>query len=53
MYKIDEKCIDCGLCVPECPVNAIVVDGGKHKITEACIDCGICEPVCPVNAISK
>jgi ferredoxin len=30
-----EECIDCGVCVPECPVNAIVPDteiDGEEKI---------------------
>lgn len=27
MLAIDpDDCIDCGLCIPECPVNAIVVE---------------------------
>jgi ferredoxin len=24
-----DECIDCGVCIPECPVNAIVEDGDK------------------------
>ena len=51
-YVIDEKCVDCGICVGECPVEAIVPGKGKHEINEACISCGACAPVCPVNAIS-
>jgi ferredoxin len=26
-----DECIDCSMCVPECPVNAIV---GEHEIAE-------------------
>lgn len=52
-YKIDEKCIDCGMCAGECPVEAIKPGKGAHVINEKiCIDCGSCETVCPVQAIS-
>lgn len=31
-----DECIDCGVCIPECPVNAIVEEGdlpeNEHKI---------------------
>lgn len=31
-----DECIDCGVCIPECPVNAIVEEGdlseSEHKI---------------------
>ena len=52
VYKIDDKCINCGLCVPECPVNAIVPGKEFHEITADCIDCGACEAICPTQAIS-
>jgi ferredoxin len=26
LYIDPEECIDCGLCIPECPVEAIFVD---------------------------
>jgi ferredoxin len=25
-----DECIDCGVCIPECPVNAIVQDDDKN-----------------------
>ena len=25
-----DECIDCGVCIPECPVDAIVEDGDKN-----------------------
>jgi len=25
-----DQCIDCGVCIPECPVDAIVVDNDKN-----------------------
>lgn len=31
------ECIDCGVCVPECPVNAIISDQ-ETACTEALVD---------------
>ena len=46
-----EKCIGCGACAEECPVNCIVEQDGKYVINaDECIDCGACEGACPVEA---
>jgi NAD-dependent dihydropyrimidine dehydrogenase PreA subunit len=51
-YKIDEKCVACGACVPQCPVDAIA-EGTPFVINaETCIDCGACVSVCPTESIS-
>jgi len=51
-HFINDNCISCGVCEPECPVNCIVAGDGKFVIDAAtCIDCGACPPVCPVDAI--
>lgn len=42
----DQKCIDCGRCVRECPMDIKKV--GDHE----CIHCGKCGEVCPTKAIS-
>jgi len=52
-YKIDDKCINCGMCTGECPVNAIKPGKEFHEIDpKVCISCGACEAVCPTEAIS-
>jgi len=50
-YKITEKCISCGACSVECPVQCISQGDTKYKINkEECIECGTCAGVCPVGA---
>ena len=50
-YTINDDCINCGVCVPECPVDCISEGDGKYVISDDCIDCGVCVGVCPVDAI--
>ena len=46
-----DKCVACGSCIGECPVEAIN-EGDVYTIdANACIDCGACEATCPNEAI--
>lgn len=49
----EDVCIQCGLCVMECPRHAISKPQGEFPIItpDSCIGCGACQAVCPVSAI--
>jgi len=50
-YTISEECINCGVCVSECPTDAISEGTERYTVdAEKCIDCGSCESACPVSA---
>ena len=57
---IDETCINCGACEPECPTNSIT-EGDEIYIIDAstCLECEghfdepQCIEVCPVDCIHK
>ena len=52
-HLINDNCIACGACAPECPVSCIS-NGDIFVIdADACIDCGACPPACPVDAIES
>ena len=47
-----EDCAACGVCIEECPVGAISMNGGFAVIDErTCIRCGKCHAVCPQEAV--
>lgn len=48
------ECTGCGLCVDECPTEAISLDdeGIATVNPEECTECGACVDVCPCAAIS-
>lgn len=47
-----QRCVGCGNCIDSCPMDAIIIEGGKAKIqSDKCCDCGKCISACPHNAI--
>jgi len=54
IVRNETKCTDCGVCVPICPVQALVVDPLTRKVkfdNEKCIACELCVKICPSHAM--
>ncbi|TCD46816.1 4Fe-4S binding protein [Chlorobium sp. N1] len=59
-HKINDSCIMCGACEPECPVQAISAGDDSYVIDATkCVDCvgfndePACVAVCPSDSIEK
>lgn len=50
-YKVNDKCIQCQLCVKRCPTNNITIENGEFKFGKNCLMCMRCSFHCPKNAI--
>jgi Pyruvate/2-oxoacid:ferredoxin oxidoreductase delta subunit len=50
----EEKCTDCGLCIPNCPEGAIQIIDGKARLMSdlLCDGLGACLGHCPEDAIT-
>ena len=49
-----DKCTNCGLCIPICPVSALEKVSETEEIRflkERCIACELCVKVCPYGAL--
>jgi uncharacterized protein (DUF39 family) len=52
--NVDSKkyssCMNCGMCVGYCPVNALkIIDESLEFDPKLCTNCGICKDICPVG----
>ena len=55
-YAVPNKtvCVACGMCLKDCPREAITIHLGCHALvdTEKCVGCGRCAKVCPAGCIT-
>jgi ferredoxin len=54
VIRNEERCTNCGVCVPICPTEALVVDPKTRKVifhNKKCIACELCVPICPPRAM--
>ena len=54
IIRNEERCTDCGVCVPICPTGALVVEPLTRKVQfydNKCIACELCVNACPVRAM--
>lgn len=54
ILRNENKCINCGVCVPICSVSALEVDVKTRKVTfhtKKCIACELCVKICPTRAM--
>ncbi len=53
-YVITDRCVACGSCAEQCPVEAISEGDGKYEINpDICVSCGSCADQCPAEAIEE
>ena len=53
-HKISDKCVSCGACAAQCPVEAISQGSNTYVIdADKCIDCGAFKEICPNEAIEQ
>jgi ferredoxin len=50
-FRVDSKCIGCGICAQVCPVNNITMVSGKPQWQHHCETCYACYTWCPQAAI--
>lgn len=54
IVRNEERCTNCGVCVPICPTQALVVDHETRKVifhNKKCIACELCVKICPPRAM--
>jgi predicted aldo/keto reductase-like oxidoreductase len=52
LKRFAKYCKGCGICINNCPIEAITLNDGKAQVDEEkCILCGYCASVCPQFAL--
>jgi ferredoxin len=54
VVRNEKKCTNCGVCVPICPTEALVVEPETRKVlfhNKKCIACELCVNICPPRAM--
>ena len=54
VVRNEDKCTNCGVCVPICPTEALVVDPATRKVifhNKKCMACELCVKLCPPRAM--
>ena len=50
-FTVSDTCVSCGKCARRCPLNNIVLTGGKPQWNGSCTHCMACICGCPAEAI--
>ncbi|WP_312421208.1 nitroreductase family protein [Anaerospora hongkongensis] len=55
LVTVNENCIQCGLCIEECPVYVLKMGekGPEEAVSANCNGCGHCVAICPTSAIDN
>lgn len=54
IFRDNELCTHCGVCIPLCPTDALTVDTTTREVDfqdEKCVVCGLCVKICPFHAM--
>jgi len=54
VVRNEVKCTHCGVCVPICPTEALIIDKQTRKVkfdNKKCIACELCVKICPPRAM--
>ncbi len=47
----EEKCIQCGACIAQCPVGVLGMESIPFLKKDGCVGCHACQEICPTGAM--